>query len=227
MAKVSKDTQRGYFYEGAFPTDTQMDNVVDSQLGVLDDVSSLPAASASNLGDEYKVGNVFYKCELVSGQYQWVSKGTVTPPESYNDLEDKPKIGSATLAGDMTVDDIGGLSKDETDYDSVAVAGQNDTVYICQGGVWKKTTVGAVRRPATAQVAISPSSWTQSGELYEAVASVSGISSTSIVMATPAPESIPIYNDTPFWISSVGNAQVTVQSSEQISEQVKINIIYW
>ena len=77
--KKNKDIQREYFYEGAYPTDTQFHEVIDSALGVLDSTDDLPTAGAGNLGDEYKVGNVFYKCEQVGGGYQWVAKATATP----------------------------------------------------------------------------------------------------------------------------------------------------
>ena len=131
MAKKTKDEQRSYFYEGAFPTDVQFKDTVDSSLGVLPNVSALPQASADNLGDQYKIGNAFYECKLVSGTYQWVMTATAVPTNNYEDLDNKPTIHNVRITGDISdIDDLGGLSKDDTKYAAVESAATSDIVLI-------------------------------------------------------------------------------------------------
>ena len=143
--KKNKDIQREYFYEGAYPTDTQFHEVIDSALGVLDSTDDLPTAGAGNLGDEYKVGNVFYKCEQVSGGYQWVAKATATPTDDYNDLTNKPTINNVRISGDIEdIDELGALSQNTGKYDAAQEADivSSSLIYIKGANKWVKTTLG-------------------------------------------------------------------------------------
>jgi len=145
MAKRTKDTQKEWFYTGAYPTAEQFHDVIDSTLGVLDSDSELPTAGAGNLGNEYKVGNTFYKCEQVDGGYRWVPKATAVPTNSYDDLTEKPTINSVRIAGNIEdIDILGGLSKNVSRYDAAEEADlvAASIVYIKGATKWVKTTLG-------------------------------------------------------------------------------------
>lgn len=145
MAKRTKDTQKEWFYTGAYPTAEQFHDVIDSTLGVLDSDSELPAAGAGNLGNEYKVGNTFYKCEQVDGGYRWVPKATAVPTNSYDDLTEKPTVNSVRIAGNIAdIDILGGLSKNVSRYDAAEEADlvAASIVYIKGATKWVKTTLG-------------------------------------------------------------------------------------
>ena len=231
MSRIDKETQRGYFYAGAYPTDEQMDNVVDSQLGVLDDVSNLPEPSAHNLGDEYKIGNVFYKCVYESGAYRWDSTGAAEPVTRYSDLEGKPKINNVTLAGNIAdVDDIGGMSKDTNVYGAIGPVNllESDIVYINHNGAWMKSTVGALRKPLSNVVTIMISDWVSDPTLgYVATISADYATVDRTVIAAPAPVSIPAYFNTPFYLASSEKGELVFACSSQPSTTLYVNIIYW
>lgn len=145
MAKRTKDTQKDWFYIGAYPTAEQFHDVIDSTLGVLDSTSELPAAGAGNLGNEYKVGNTFYKCEQVNGVYQWVPKATATPTDDYNDLANKPTINNVRISGDIEdIDELGALSRNTDKYNAAQAADLAATslVYIKGANGWVKTNLG-------------------------------------------------------------------------------------
>lgn len=145
MAKRTKDTQKEWFYTGSYPTAGQFHDVIDSTLGVLDSTSELPTAGAGNLGNEYKVGNVFYRCEQVNGGYQWVAKSTATPTDDYNDLANKPTINNVRISGDIAdIDDLGGLSQNTGKYDTAQEADitSSSILYIKGATKWVKTTLG-------------------------------------------------------------------------------------
>lgn len=145
MAKRTKDTQKEWFYTGAYPTAEQFHDVIDSTLGVLDSDSELPTAGAGNLGNEYKVGNTFYKCEQVDGGYRWVPKATAVPTNSYDDLTEKPTVNSVRITGDIAdIDILGGLSKNVSRYDAAEEADlvSASIVYIKGATKWVKTTLG-------------------------------------------------------------------------------------
>lgn len=228
MAKQSKDTQRGYFYTGAFPTAQQMKDVVDSQLGVLEAATDLPTASADNLGNEYKVGNVYYKCVLQEGNYIWQQTGNVVPSNDYTDIENKPKIGNVPLAGNLEIKQLGGIESALNKYQSANAVKQTDIAYIHDGTDWKKTTIAELRRPNSAQVTIAPSDWVDVGSgIYRASKSLSGITSDSFFIAGPAPESMTTYILTPYWLADVSSDTVVVECGMQINETVKLNVAYW
>lgn len=145
MAKRTKDTQKEWFYTGAYPTAEQFHDVIDSTLGVLDSDSELPTAGAGNLGNEYKVGNTFYKCEQVEGGYRWVPKATAVPTNSYDDLTEKPTINNVRISGDIEdIDELGALSQNTNKYDAAAAADlvAASVVYIKGATKWVKTTLG-------------------------------------------------------------------------------------
>ena len=145
MAKRTKDTQKEWFYTGAYPTAEQFHDVIDSTLGVLDSDSELPTAGAGNLGNEYKVGNTFYKCEQVDGGYRWVPKATAVPTNSYDDLTEKPTVNDVRIAGKIAdIDILGGLSKNVSRYDAAEEADlvAASIVYIKGASKWVKTTLG-------------------------------------------------------------------------------------
>lgn len=145
MAKRTKDTQKEWFYTGAYPTAEQFHDVIDSTLGVLDSDSKLPTAGAGNLGNEYKVGNTFYKCEQVDGGYRWVPKATAVPTNSYDDLTEKPTVNDVRIAGKIAdIDILGGLSKNVSRYDAAEEADlvAASIVYIKGASKWVKTTLG-------------------------------------------------------------------------------------
>lgn len=147
MAKRSKDTQKDWFYTGAYPTAEQFHDVIDSTLGVLESVSSLPVAGAGNLGNEYKIGNAFYRCELSGGAYTWRQTATATPSNDYDDLANKPTINNVRIAGAIEdIDSLGALSKATSKYSSIEdnEISYADVMYINHGGVWRKTTVADV-----------------------------------------------------------------------------------
>ena len=231
MARIDKDTQRDYFYEGAYPTDEQMDNVVDSQLGVLDDVGDLPEPNAQNLGDEYKIGNVFYKCKYENGDYFWDSTGAAEPVTRYSDLDGKPKIGGVTIAGNISdVDTIGGLSKNLEVYGSIGAVNlsENDNVYINHDGNWMKSTVGALRKPLSAVVTILMTDWVSDQSLGFVATVNAGYANTGrTIIAAPAPSSIPAYFNTPFYLASSDNGELVFACSSQPSTTLYVNIIYW
>lgn len=145
MAKRTKDTQKEWFGTGAYPTEGQFRDVIDSTLGVLDSVSDLPTAGADNLGNEYKVGNTFYKCEQANGGYEWVPKATAVPSNDYDDLDNKPTINGVRLSGDIDdVDDLGGMSLNTGKYDTAAGTDitASSLIYIKGATKWVKTTLG-------------------------------------------------------------------------------------
>lgn len=142
--KKNKKKLNEYFYEGAYPTDEQFHDVIESQLGVLDDVSNLSEPTAEDLGDEYKIGNTFYKCVLSSGRYEWQVTATAVPTNQYSDLEGKPTIGGVRIVGDIAdVNTLGALSKTVANYSSLSSRDITDTnvVYIYNGASWFKTTL--------------------------------------------------------------------------------------
>lgn len=229
MAKISKERQRGYFYTGAFPTAQQMKDVVDSQLGVLNSYSELPTASADNLGNEYKIGNVYYKCVASSGGgYVWQQTGTVVPSNSYTDITDKPTIGGVPVAGNNTVKQIGGIGSSLSEYQQADSVKQTDVAYIHDGTEWKKTTIAELRRPTVAQVSISPSDWADvGGGIYRATKTLQGITAESVPFASPSPESMTAYADTMYWLANVSADTVVIETESVIEESVSMNIAYW
>lgn len=147
--KKNKDTQRGYFYEGAYPTADQMRDVVDGSLGVLESVSDLPLASADNLNDEYKIGNTYYKCVLNKGGYSWQPSGNAVRSNDYSDLENKPKVGGVTLIPydenhPQRIKDFGGLDSNDALYSLAEELDNNDILYVKTSGGWKKTLVSTI-----------------------------------------------------------------------------------
>jgi len=145
MAKRTKDTQKEWFYTGAYPTAEQFHDVIDSTLGVLDSDSELPTAGAGNFGNEYKVGNTFYKCEQVDGGYRWVPKATAVPTNSYDDLTEKPTINNVRISGDIEdIDELGALSQNTGKYDAAQEADivSSSLIYIKGATKWVKTTLG-------------------------------------------------------------------------------------
>lgn len=145
MAKRNKDTQKEWFYEGAYPTDVQFHDTIDSSLGVLDSMDDLPVAGAGNLGNEYKIGNTFYKCEQTGSGYQWVAKSTAVPTNSYDDLDNKPTINNVRISGNIEdIDELGALSQNTGKYDDAEEADivPSSVVYIKGATKWVKTTLG-------------------------------------------------------------------------------------
>lgn len=228
MAKISKERQRGYFYTGAFPTAQQMKDVVDSQLGVLNEYADLPTPSADNLGNEYKIGNVYYKCVASGSSYVWQQTGTVVPSNSYTDITDKPKINGKTLTELTTVNDIGGIEKDASKYSQAASVNGDDVLYVNINGLWKKTTVSEIRKPNVSTVNIAPTDWEDvGGGIYRATKAIIGVDSSTVVIATPSPASVQDYVVTPYWLAFVGSGQITVETANEISVQVGLNVMYW
>jgi hypothetical protein len=149
--KQNKDTQRGYFYTGAYPTAAQFNDVVSGNLGVLDSVSDLPVAGADNLGDEYKIGNTYYKCQLNNGAYEWVATGSVVRSNNYADLQNKPKIGGATLLpfdaeNPQKIQDFGGLASNTEEYNDAESVAKTDIVYVATEKGWMKATVEVIMK---------------------------------------------------------------------------------
>lgn len=147
MAKRTKDTQKEWFYTGAYPTAEQFHVVIDSTLGVLDSDSELPTAGADNLGNEYKVGNTFYKCEQVEGGYAWVAKSNAVPTNSYNDLDDKPTINNVRISGKIEdINELGALSQNTGKYDSADEVDivPSSIVYIKGATKWVKVTLSEI-----------------------------------------------------------------------------------
>lgn len=226
--KQSKDTLKTYFETGDYPTEAQFGHLIDSCIGTLESVSDLPEASAGNLGNEYKIGNVYYKCVLSGGAYIWKQTGTAVPSNDYTDIVNKPKINGIALGGDKTIDDLGGLDKDASKYDCSTEADPSDAVYILSGGTWKKATVAQIRRPSTASVTISAQEWKSVGSgVYRATKVVQGIVSDSVPFASPAPQSMSAYRLTPYWLAYVSDGSVTIESNDPISSDVTLNIAYW
>ena len=146
MSKENKQTQRGYFYEGAYPTASQFKDVVDGSLGVLEDVGDLPLPSAENLNNEYKIGNVYYKCVFNGSAYEWQQTGNVVKSNDYTDLVKKPKIGGTTLLpynenNPQNISDFGGVESDITKYTEKAKAGTGDMVLVWTPDGIRKMTV--------------------------------------------------------------------------------------
>lgn len=220
--KKSKDIQRGYFYDNAVVTDEQLDNVVDSQLGVLDSIEDLPTASSANLGDEYKIGNSFYKCVLEDGRYDWKVTGNAEAVTSYPDLEGKPRIGGTTLNGEMSVDDLGGVEKDITAYQLRNVS-EGDECYIVSGGEVYRTTVGALRKPRQEVITINAADWVDG----LCTKKVSGVKSDSVIVASPSPDYASVFFTNPFWCSSVGDGTLTFSTNNTPTTVVKMNVIIY
>lgn len=227
MSKVNKDTQRGYFYEGAFPTDVQMQNVVESQMGVLESVADLSAASADNLGQEYKIGNQFYKSVLEDGVYKWKTDTGAVPSVDYEEMQNKPKINGVLLTKDTSSGDIGVLSNDMAGVKEITELQDDDTVYVSSGGTQYKATVETLRKPNSQQVEIAATDWKEDGDGYMAEEELQGVYEGSDVICTPAPESVEVFLKVPFWAASLAKDTIVFRTQTKMDANVKANIIWW
>lgn len=222
MSKETKDIQRGYYYDNAVVTDTQMKNLVDSSLGVLDSVENLPTASASNLGDEYKIGNSFYKCMLVSGAYVWVVTDNATPVTDYQDLTNKPRLEGVTLTKTTTLDQVGAISRKLENYKERTLTGE-ELCYVVHDDVVYKCSVSDLRKPNMVTVDIATTDWVN-GKCYK---QIDGISEESAVVASPHPDYAGTFFATPFWVSSVSPGMIEISSNNVPTNNVKLNVIFY
>lgn len=223
----NKDTLKGYFTNGSIPDETKYASAIRSCMGVLSAASDLPAASADNVGDEYKIGNAFYKCELVSGAYTWVLASTATPSDSYTDLTDKPTVNNVVLSGNKSPQDLGCMPVDLSSLTMLASLNDTDIIPVIRNNVLYKTTVATLRKPRMVEVTIQTTDWTQSGSVYQAQKAVTGLSNTNSVVASPAPSSMDDFNDTPFWVSLVSTGQLTFECETVPSVAVTMNVFIW
>ena len=225
--KVDKGTLNSYFETGDYPTEAQFKSVQDSCLGVLDDVGDLPVPSADFLGNEYKIGNVYYKCVLDSGNYIWQQTGTVVPSNDYPDITNKPKINGHTLGQNNTLAEIGAAPSDIPTLSAKTPVDDTDLCYVHSGGVLYKATVADLKKPHTVQVTIESGDWTLDDGKYVATKAVADISPSTIAVVTPDAGSIEDFISTPFWANSLGNGSVEFMSLSAIAVDVTVNIMYW
>lgn len=129
---MNKIELKGQFQCGVKIGKESMDNLIDSSIGILNDVSELPEMDKNTLGTEYKIGNSFYKCVFENDAYRWEVTSGGLPVDNYNNLKSKPKINGIDIEGSKLASDYK-LLKNDGSYQ--AVKPQNtDVVYIVRDG---------------------------------------------------------------------------------------------